>query len=51
MKAAIYEGPGQIVIKEIKEPNLPSGGMVIRVKSCAICGTDLKIYNHGNPPG
>ena len=49
MKAAIYEGPKKIAVKEIERPGLPSGGMVIKVESCAICGTDLKIYHHGNP--
>lgn len=49
MKAAIYEGPKKIRVTEVERPGLPQGGMVIRVESCAICGTDLKIYHHGNP--
>jgi len=49
MLAAVYEGINKIAIKEVEKPSLPAGGMLIKVSSCAICGTDLKIYNYGNP--
>lgn len=49
MKACVYEGIEKFVIKDVEKPLLPAGGMIIKVKSCAICGTDLKIYKFGNP--
>jgi L-iditol 2-dehydrogenase len=49
MKAVVYEGVGRIGIKDVEKPVLVTGGMIIRVESCAICGTDLKAYVHGNP--
>ncbi|PJB28122.1 Zn-dependent alcohol dehydrogenase, partial [Candidatus Desantisbacteria bacterium CG_4_9_14_3_um_filter_50_7] len=41
MKAAVYDGVGRISVKEAEMPATAAGGIVIRVESCAICGTDL----------
>ena len=49
MKAVVYEGRGKIEVRDIDKPELIPGGMIIKVESCAICGTDLKAYVHGNP--
>lgn len=48
MRAAVYEGIGNIAIREVPQPELPDAGAVIRVKSCAICGTDVRTYHHGS---
>ncbi len=48
MKALYLEDIGKLVIKEIPYPKLPKGGLILKVKSAAICGTDLKIYKHGH---
>ena len=37
MKAAIYYGPGDIRIEEIKRPKAGSNGVVIRVRACGVC--------------
>ncbi len=42
MKAAIYEGPNDLKVKEVDKPICTEETMVVRVKVCAICGTDLK---------
>ena len=42
MKAAIYEGPHDLKVKEVDKPICTDETMVVRVKACAICGTDLK---------
>jgi L-iditol 2-dehydrogenase len=44
MKAAILEKPGHFEIKEISKPRIGRGEVLIRVKACAICGTDLRIF-------
>lgn len=47
MKAAIYEGPGQIRVGEWPTPSCPADGLIVRPASCTICGTDLRIIQHG----
>lgn len=49
MKAAIYNGPGDLVVGEMPEPRLTPVNAVARVKACTICGTDLKLFTVGNP--
>ncbi|HEU4743527.1 MAG TPA: alcohol dehydrogenase catalytic domain-containing protein [Meiothermus sp.] len=51
MRAVIYEGPGQVMIGEVDEPELfsPSDALV-KIELAAICGSDLHVY-HGAVPG
>lgn len=48
MQAAIYEGIEKLAVRETSDPGLPRGGVLLKVKSCAICGTDLRTYHHGS---
>ena len=48
MKAAVYEGIDRIALKEIPTPVAEPGGVVVRVRSCAVCGSDIRIFHHGN---
>ncbi|MFZ5754173.1 MAG: alcohol dehydrogenase catalytic domain-containing protein, partial [Bacillota bacterium] len=43
MKAAIYEGPGPLVIREVAEPVPGPEDVVVQVKTCGICHTDVAI--------
>lgn len=47
MRAAVYYGPKDIRIEERAIPEIGKGDMLVRVKYCAICGTDVRIYNFG----
>lgn len=47
MKAAIYHGPGDITVGEVADPRLEQGDILLRVKACGICGSDLHTYLHG----
>jgi len=47
MKAAVYMGPENIVIKEVETPRPGQGEVLLRVEACAVCGTDMRIYWHG----
>ncbi|MBW3625062.1 MAG: zinc-dependent dehydrogenase [Armatimonadetes bacterium] len=48
MKAAIYQGVGQIEIADVPEPSVsPEYPVKIKVDACAICGTDVRTYRHG----
>ena len=48
MLAAIYEGIDNMVVKEVKTPEAEPGGILVRVRSCAVCGSDIRIFHHGN---
>lgn len=47
MKAAVFYGPKNVKFENREIPNIDKGDILIRVKYCAICGTDVRIYNYG----
>lgn len=49
MKAALYSGPQDLKIIDVPTPTAGDNEILIRVHSCATCGTDAKIFNHGHP--
>ncbi len=49
MKAAVYYGPKDIRIEQIPIPCYNNNELLIKVEACAVCGTDFKSSNHGNP--
>jgi 2-desacetyl-2-hydroxyethyl bacteriochlorophyllide A dehydrogenase len=49
MKAAVYEGPESIVMREVPVPEAKPGWALIKVSYCGICGTDLNIYAGSHP--
>lgn len=49
MKAALFFEPGRIEVQEVDTPQVSQPyEMLVRVKACAICGSDVRIYHHGN---
>jgi len=48
MKAAVYEGIDVMTVKEIDTPVCDDNSMLVKVKSCAVCGSDIRIFHHGN---
>ena len=48
MKAAIYEGKEQINIRDVPQPALAEGEILLAIDACSICGTDLRTYRHGD---
>lgn len=56
MKAAVFYGKHDIRIQEIPTPHPGRNEVVIKVKACGICGTDVHIFNGDEgaaqtPPG
>lgn len=51
MKAAVFYGPRDVRFEEVPKPELQSGEVLIRVRACGICGSDLHLYRHGMFPG
>ena len=49
MQAVVYHNPGDIRVEERPEPAPASDNLIVRVRGCAICGTDLKLATIGNP--
>ena len=47
MKAAVYRGPRDVRFEEIDKPILEKGDVLLRVRACGICGSDLHTYRHG----
>ncbi|NQT83043.1 alcohol dehydrogenase catalytic domain-containing protein [bacterium] len=47
MKAAVFMGPERMEVKEVPKPKCGEGEVLLEVKACAICGTDGRIYFHG----
>ncbi|HHY99081.1 MAG TPA: alcohol dehydrogenase catalytic domain-containing protein [Firmicutes bacterium] len=48
MKAAVFLGPHEMEMREIEIPRPGPGEVRIKVMACAVCGTDVRIYNHGH---
>lgn len=48
MKAAVYEAKDVVQLREVEMPALPDGGLLLRVKSCAICGSDVRNIHFGH---
>jgi L-iditol 2-dehydrogenase len=48
MRAARFHAPGDIRLEEVAEPTAGPGDVVIRVRNCSTCGTDVKISRHGH---
>ncbi|MGL4593156.1 MAG: alcohol dehydrogenase catalytic domain-containing protein [Thermoguttaceae bacterium] len=49
MQAIVYHAPGDIRFENIPKPECKDGELLVKVDACAVCGTDLKSKNHGNP--
>ena len=45
MKAAVLEAVNRLVVKDIDRPTPKDDEVLIKVKVCGICGTDIKLYD------
>ena len=48
MRAARFYAPGDIRLEDVPEPEAGPGDIVLRVRNCSTCGTDVKISRHGH---
>jgi 2-desacetyl-2-hydroxyethyl bacteriochlorophyllide A dehydrogenase len=48
MKAAVFHGVEDIRLEDVPEPQPGPGDVVVQVKDCGICGSDLHTYLHGS---
>jgi len=49
MKAAVLEELNKIVVKDVELPQVDNESILIKVKTCAVCGSDIRIFHSGNP--
>ncbi len=47
MKAAVYYGPRDVRVETVPMPSAGPGEVVLRVLRCSVCGTDKRIFTHG----
>ncbi|MGI0037652.1 MAG: alcohol dehydrogenase catalytic domain-containing protein [Nitrososphaera sp.] len=45
MQAAVFSGPNDLNVKVVTSP---SEGVRTRVKACAVCGYDVRVFRHGH---
>jgi threonine dehydrogenase-like Zn-dependent dehydrogenase len=49
MRAAVFEGEGRLVVRDVPDPTAGPGEVLVEVEACGICGSDVQIINV--PPG
>jgi 2-desacetyl-2-hydroxyethyl bacteriochlorophyllide A dehydrogenase len=47
LKTAYLKGSKKLVVQDVAEPTAKPGQVIVKVKYCGICGTDLHIYETG----
>lgn len=45
MRAAVFYGKGKIKVEDIEKPSAGKGEILVRVRACGVCGTDVHIYS------
>ena len=48
MKALVFKGVENLVLEEVETPACPEGGLLLKVKACGFCGSDLRTYHFGH---
>ena len=51
MRAAVLQSVGKITYEERPVPQIKDDQVLVRVKSCGICGSDVHYYQHGRIGG
>ena len=47
MKAAVLHRAREIIIEEVPFPKVEPDGVIVKVKACGICGSDIHVYKQG----
>lgn len=51
MRSAYLVAPRTFEIRESEPPPVPDDGVLVRVKACGVCGSDLRRWKEGPPAG
>jgi len=47
MKAVYFLGPKKLELREVPTPSPKRGEILVKIHACAVCGTDVRIYQFG----
>jgi threonine dehydrogenase-like Zn-dependent dehydrogenase len=50
MKAVVFKEARKMVVEDVPDPVAGPGEVVLKVKNCGICGSDLHLYQYGFVP-
>lgn len=50
MKAAVLVAPRELEVREVPDPVCPKDGLLLGVKACGVCGSDLRRWREGPLP-
>jgi L-iditol 2-dehydrogenase len=42
------KAPGELALENVPDPDCPPGGALIKIEACSVCGTDVKMLEHGH---
>jgi len=48
LQAAILTGTNKLELKKIDKPKVQPGSILIKILSCGVCGSDIRIFKSGN---
>ncbi|GHV69782.1 alcohol dehydrogenase [Spirochaetia bacterium] len=48
MKAAVYLDKDKMEVREVPTPKPDADSVLVKVHACAVCGSDIRIFHHGN---
>jgi L-iditol 2-dehydrogenase len=48
MKAVVVRAPMQFEVEDVPVPDVPEGGLLLEVKACGLCGSDLRTLRSGH---
>ena len=49
MKSVVYHAPKDLRVEDRPTPEAAAGELRVKVDACAVCGSDMKTFNVGNP--
>ncbi|MCP4641013.1 MAG: alcohol dehydrogenase catalytic domain-containing protein [bacterium] len=49
MRAAVLEDLEKLVTRDVPTPEVDGDSVLVRVRACAVCGSDIRMFHHGNP--
>jgi len=49
MKALVFRGVREMEVEDVPIPTISDNEVLVKVDSCAICGTDIRTFNYGHP--
>ena len=49
MKAVVFHGPKDMRVDTVPIPPCSDDELRVQVDACAVCGSDMKTFHHGNP--